>query len=193
MFRKLGIFFCRLGTVLYLRLRICQAKSWLYRRLFERKYQNIQVPAYQNMDDLVAFICRLIWTADSWAQLFDAFSYPGKIQYVGTEGDRRIGDCDEFALYCATAIANSNLEYKNPRILTVAYMQRDGTLGGHNVCLLERDGGYAYMDYGRPHHYATVRETVQGVLDRYGNEGTVCLGWGTTDPKTLAPLEVHWS
>jgi hypothetical protein len=151
------------------------------------------------MDDLVAFIHKLIWVADSWQQLWDAFSYPGKVQWIGTEGDRRVGDCDEFAIYSATAILKANAagylkEYRNPRILTACWMDSKGKLGGHNVCLLERDGGVAYMDYGDPIHFDTLQDLVASVIARYTREENgACIGWGVTDPVTLRPIEVHWS
>lgn len=196
------IFFFRLGTFLMLFFRLYQVNSWLYRWTFRRKYLKYPVSTYSSFDELAAFIKTLEWIKDGWQQRGDAFDYPEAVEYIGRYGDKKIGDCDEFAVYIATALQKS-VDAKQMsgvdriRILTVTWIGADGKGGGHNVCLMHFPDvslpgrSYGYMDYSLPHSYPSVPETVKGVVEHYSPGGT-CTGYGVLDPRTLATLEYHW-
>lgn len=196
MLTSLWILLCRVGVWLYLATHLYRVKSWLYRKLFEHGVKWYPVQTHRDLDALAATLRKMNWTADGWRQLWDAISYPGAVQARMDSGNFDVGDCDEFAIYIAAVVKKSRIPgVTNPRLLTVVWQEKDGTLGGHNVCLLEFQGApddqrHGYMDYGMPRRYASVEGCVQGVLQRY--RGETCLGWAISDAETLAPLEVHW-
>jgi len=172
--------------------------STIYRTIWEHNYKNTPITIYKNVDDIVAFIKTLIWTADSWKQLFDAISYPGTVECIGYYGNKKIGDCDEFAIYIATALEKS-IENKyithisNPKLLTVTWIEPDGRPAGHNVCLFSYPDtkSYGYMDYGYPIDKPTIKEIVDIIIQRY-TPGSVCIVWAISDPRTLRPEQISW-
>lgn len=190
---------CRIAVMLHMRLDLYRIKSTLYRHVWETQYRDYPVRTYRSFKELAVFLRTLTWVADSWKQMWDAISYPGKVEYVGTVGDRKVGDCDEFAIYACTAVNQSVKSGKfdtlaSARLLTITWLEKY-TPGGHNVCLLELpqelpSRRYAYMDYGMPVYFSTVPAVVRGVLDRYTNAG-VCIGWTISDSDTLHVLEHH--
>jgi hypothetical protein len=200
MLLNIWTFICRLGMWLHMRLDLYRIKSNLYRAIFERQYRDYPLTTYSTFGELAAFLRTLIWTADSWTQLWDAISYAGKVEAIGYRGDRRVGDCDEFAIYAAEAIRLSVQAGKfhvraETKMLTVTWLE-GAVPGGHNVCFLELPDEpahrrYAYMDYGMPIYFASPVAVVRGVLQRYTANG-VCIGWTLSDSATLRMLEHHW-
>lgn len=195
------IFFARLGISLYMRFRIYSFWSKLYRLLFEGRYRNIEISTYQTFADLEKFTRKLVWTADTWQQLFDAVSLPQKVEYIGNWqiGDKRVGDCDEFAIYITAAINKSivdgvlldmSYDIRQALFFTVMWMDADGVMGGHNVSLLALDDPfirqYLYMDYGMPRKqfdgeywipFNSIDEVAEAVRLRYAGTGNTSLGW----------------
>lgn len=195
MLKKIWLGVCRAVFGAFISAHGYRVKSWSYRYAFEKKYLSYPVREYHSLADLVKFVQTLEWVADSWEQLFDAISYPEKVEYVGYYGDKKVGDCDEFAVYLAAAINKSPaLPVGRAQLLTVIWVDAKNKPGGHNVCLLRsKDDHWGYMDYGPPRYYTSLREVVDAVVARYGKDGAECCGWAVSDPATLAPLEVHWS
>jgi hypothetical protein len=200
--RRIKIFFGRLGTYLYLSLGIYGLWSRLYRAVAEWRYRNLEISTYDSYESLVAAVRKLIWKADSWEQLWDAVSLPQRVEYVlNWQADKRVGDCDEFAIYQVAALNKSlktgkfigDFDLEWAAMLTVTWVDKDGKYGGHNVCLLVKDleysSGYAYMDYGMPSKTRnTIREVVIDVLNRYAPAGDLLI-WGVSD-ENLHPLLV---
>jgi hypothetical protein len=195
-------FFYRLGTFLMLFFRLYQVNSWFYRWTFRRKYLKYPVSTYNSFDELVAFVQTLEWIKDGWQQRGDAFDYPEAVEYIGRYGDKKIGDCDEFAVYIATALQKSvNAKQLSGvdqiRIMTITWISPEGRGGGHNVCFMRFPDvslpglRYGYMDYGQPRSFASITDTVKGVVEHY-SAGATCTGWGILDPRTLATLEYRW-
>lgn len=199
MLTALWVFLCRAGIWLYVAGRVYQLKSYVYRWCFEGAYANYPVKPHLSLEELAQTLRTLVWVADDWRHLWDAFSYPGAVQARIDKGDRRIGDCDEFAIYIASVIAMRTFEgVGNPRILTVTWRSANGSLGGHNVCLLDFPGAHAseavgFMDYTMPRRFHNVEGCVAGVLRAYGGPGATSLGWSITDWTSLTPLEIHWA
>lgn len=182
---------CRISCWLFLRGHLYRFKSWLYRETFEYPYKHTELTIYTSLGDLATFLRKLIWTADSWEELFDAISYPGKVEVVGTTGDRKVGDCDEFAVYIANAVIRSIKAGYLPEVRTAKMMAvtwcEGWKPGGHNVAVLEMtDGRVAYMDYGMPIYGSDVEDLVKRVMQRYTDGGT-CIGWSLYDAVSLAP------
>lgn len=195
---------CRAAVYVYLKY-LYQPKSWLYRWVFERRYRDVPVSLYSSIDELVRFIRRQVWTADGLSQGWDAFSYPGKIEMIGQQGDHKIGDCDEFALYIAYALRESAKAGRieifsptdevgiNPCVLTVCWVNPNGSAGGHNVAFWQAGTTSYYMDYGHPSKFVrgTVDDAIGAVIQRYAKPSASCCGWSLRDPYTLAPFRVE--
>jgi hypothetical protein len=183
---KIKLFFGIIGIYLYLRLSLYGAWSWTYRTLFEWKYRNIKLSTFDRYEGLLAVTRKLIWTADTWRQLGDAISRPERVEYVARWSiNKRVGDCDEFAIYNVATLNKSlrervfvgDLDLEAAYLLTVTWMKKDGGYGGHNVALLVKsDQGYQYMDYGIPSKTRnSVREIAMDVVNRYASGGTLLL------------------
>ena len=200
MFLRIWVWLCRVAMWLHMRLDLYRWKSAAYRALFERRFAAYPLRPYRSFRELAAFLRSLTWVSDGWRQLWDAISYPGKVEYVGSGGDRRVGDCDEFAIYAAVAVSRSVEEgvftpEAKTWLLTVTWL-KGFKPGGHNVCLLEiptepPHRRYAYMDYGMPVYFGAVPAVVRGVLARY-TDRAVCIGWTLSNPETLHCVEHHW-
>lgn len=151
------------------------------------------VSSFVSMNDLVRFLSTLVWTADSWREMFDAISKPEKVEEIGRgEGDHKVGDCDEFAIYIANAMKKSieagyMQEFSFPRLLTVTWMLPNGGVSGHNVCLMNHSSGMVvYMDYGHPIHARDVETLVKSITWRYGRDATWAV-YAISDPVSLKP------
>lgn len=212
---NMKIFFGRIGCYLFTGL-IYRYWSRLYRLIWEYKYRNVELWSYKTFMDLVVTMRTCKWAKDGWHQLWDAFSYPGKVQHIINtvpEADRFIGDCDEFAIYLANVITQNFKDYygagwgldqgrfpmgyngllaEDAKVLTVMYVREDGSYGGHNVCLIYwRDGKYSYMDYDLPNTpESDIVSVVRQVMDKYAPKGT-CIGWATHSPE-LKLQSLHW-
>ena len=149
-----------LGSVfsyLYL-LLICRWWTRLYRLIWEARYSTTVLTSYRSIHELVDIMRTCHWTADGWRQLWDAWSYPGRVQSIIStkpEAERLIGDCDEFAIYLAAVLEQSSslggfengrfclapylggLMVDRARVLTLIWINKDGKYGGHNVCLID--------------------------------------------------------
>lgn len=186
------------GTWLFLVCHGYRFKSWLHRIIFDRKYRDTPITVYPTLAELHAWIDKQQWVKDGLDSLYDAVCTPQKVQAVG-QGDHKIGDCDEFAIYTTAAIekalALGQMKEKNianPRFFTVTWMEKNGAPDGHNVCLLERPqpgGGvkYSYMDYYMPSEppldtpaqvAVLIAQTYAGwAADNYGGVESGVLCW----------------
>lgn len=169
-------------------------QSWykLYRWMFEFKYYSPNsplyspVPAYSSLYQLADLLGnKLKWRADSLKQLFDAMGTAEAVQYkMSVINQPFIGDCDEFAVYAATAINKSiladpdfgvyyfNKRIKKAYVMTVMWLRYSGQtwrsnylgFGGHNVCVIElEDGDLAWMDYGMPSMLASKMNPILSI------------------------------
>lgn len=201
-------FFVNLGFYLYVQLRIYKYWSKLYRLIWERKYRNVALPVYHDIQQLVNFISTLTWVADGPKELFDAVSSPQKVEWIGRLGDRKVGDCDEFAIYITNALSLNKeigtlqpfagiFPIKEVYFMTVPWAKgRDGKAGGHNVCLIEWalsvGTGFSYMDYGFPSlARSTIREVVRDVRVQYAGQDDQ-VGYSLHD-RDLNVVKVSWS
>lgn len=194
---NLKVFFGRIGVMLYLGLRIYSIWSFIYRFLFERRFNQIPLSRFATLDAAHKKVIKMKWTSDSWKQLFDAVSSPQKVEAIvdGTEPQPAHGtDCDEFAIYLANTIDASLIDPTVPlqasepdlheaTMMTVTWVDKNGKYGGHNVCLLEyrKDSGeveYRYMDYGLPNPpKLNPGEVAEMIVDRYASGGGTLLAY----------------
>lgn len=188
---KFKIFFGRVGIMLYMGLRLYSLWSHIYRFLFEQRFKHVKLTLVSTLRQAHQNVTKLKWTSDSWEQLFDAVSGPGKVEAIisGAEPQPDHGtDCDEFASYLSNVIDNSLVDGTTPlqdserdlweaTIMSVMWVDASGKYGGHNVCLLEYRGNlttyFKYMDYGMPSiPCMTINDVARLVVDRYAPGGT---------------------
>lgn len=84
------------------------------------------------------------WRPDPWRGYLDVVMDPRKMQARIDAGETRLGDCDDHAMYWATALLQSGL-CERAWIGTVWYGK-----GGHAVCVFQRNGQEWWTDYGLP-------------------------------------------
>lgn len=189
------LFFWRLGVWLWFNSRLWAAWSRVYRLIQEQKFLKMTTVAiYMKMADLVKFKKPLIWTADGGLQLWDATSYPEKVQWIADHGDKKIGDCDEFAIYTIAALNKSlaaglwndpRYKIKSVHLLTVMWIAGTNKSGGHNVCLVELDtefpNKWCYMDYDYPRTpRPSIADVAAQVREDYVGKGNISLGWAVS-------------
>lgn len=200
---------CRFFTYWFIALRLYKLKSWVYRRIWEKKFLNVQMGMVQNLDLIPPIIdFGRKWRSDSWKQGFDAVSSPQFAQevFLGRVPVPKHGlDCDEHAIYITALVEKSLANHMckedgiaKPRFFTVTWMDpRTWKPGGHNVCLMEvpqrlwQFPKYCYMDYGTPHTTCdSIHAVALQVIERYA-KGSEPLVWAVqrTD---LTPEMVQW-
>lgn len=184
------------------------ALSYVYRFLWERKYRDVPVNTFSSMSDLVKVLGGgTAWRADSWRALGDAFAYPGKVQKVLQKEEPQPThdlDCDDFAIFTATAIEASRIAHPTgwmgifrARILTVTWLD-GGFISGHNVVLLTVDdpegteSAYCYMDYGNPSkRVGNIDAVAELVREKYHKKTKEPIVWLVSD-LTLKPWLSKW-
>jgi hypothetical protein len=192
-FYKVWMRLCQAGIWLYFSLRIYRAWSKIYQFIYERKYKDVKLPEYKSAKEIAEFTrANCIWTADKFKELFDATSRPEKVQYIATQGDHHVGDCDEFAIYNAICIDDAILrgdmkEYESADIMAVMWIDVLGKPNGHNVALIKMADrpAYTYMDYSTPSVYCiAIDDVALAVVNTY-DRGSRLLGYAISDPRTL--------
>lgn len=79
---NIWLFLSRIWVYCYLRFHGYKIWSNVYRFIWERKYKNFNLRTYKDLNALGSYLSANSkkWLADSWKQLFDAVSYPGRVQ-----------------------------------------------------------------------------------------------------------------
>lgn len=207
-------FLGRLVAFLYVGARLMALKSKAYRWVWQRQYKDTPLKRFSSFLHLSTHMRPMRWRQDTLKELWDAVSEPGYIQHLMDQGNREIGDCDDFAVYLAAVIKwsmrkGSFLDSSLHHVCLFSAMWLDPTLetgstqvlgiSGHSVCGLKwihEDGAveYGYMDYGMPiRRMKSWDEVAEHIRQRYTrqNPDTRSLGWcrNTTDLKLL---EYSW-
>lgn len=89
------------------------------------------------------------WRPDPWNGRLDVMMNPRKFQARIDAGDEGFGDCDDHAIYWATALLKSKL-CRRAWLGTIWYSKEDGSrASGHVVCVYETESGRRFWtDYG---------------------------------------------
>jgi len=132
-------------------------------RWWDEKVRKVKLAAlkpYDKFEDLNVDMDRAVWDSDKWKEMGDATADPRRARHMlDSQAAPKIGDCDEFAtLCCATLDRFPIAGIKLVGILTITYWKPGWwifkKIGGHHVCLIEKDGKYGhignwgpYMDY----------------------------------------------
>ena len=192
--RKVKLAVARYLFFLAIQLRLYTNWSRLHRYLFDGVAKNTTLPTFTTVEEVGWYIRGFSWRPDSWIDLGDAICSPEMVWYRYLNGIQGAGDCDEFAVFLANVIEKSieagtwRSSISDPDILTVTWMNPDGSLSGHIVCLLqfvrtEAPWSYGYMDYDLPRWCGTSEnDAAQAVLRRYAPGGEL-IGWAVHSPK----------
>lgn len=161
----------------FLRLGLYRLKSNVYRWLFERRFRAVPVSPVKSVDELLPRLPPSWWRADSFAQAWDAVSYPGRVQSFINRGfpPARGFDCDEFAIY-SSAVISQSWPGAPVYFLTVLWLE-GWKIVGHNVCAYYTRAGYSFVDY---------REIREGFLSLKGIAYDVAFEFGGPDCTPLA-------
>jgi hypothetical protein len=118
--------------------------------LTRRKNKNPEVAVYTNTREIVEAInWGRNWRPDPLKGALDVVMHPRKFQAKINAGDTKFGDCDDHALYWATALLKSGLADR-ASLGTVWYTKPGGKGVGHVVCVFEKDGDTFWADYRDP-------------------------------------------
>lgn len=173
---------CQVFIYLYLRLGVYSTWSRIYQILWERKRNKADIPIMP-ANAVLRIAKEMEYKADSVKQLWDAFSSPQAVYHLWKQG-KPVGDCDEFAVFTAYALNQAPdlkeaLGFEKAKILTVTWMESNGTPRGHNlvICNDLKTQEYAFVDYGKVFHkgfdpskgWYTAREVAEAVMKRYAN------------------------
>ena len=91
------------------------------------------------------------WRPDPLKGVLDVMMDPRKFQHRINAGDAGIGDCDDHAIYWATALLKSGLAEK-AWIGSAWYGDARGKNSkGHVVCIFQHKGRRFWVDYRDPH------------------------------------------
>lgn len=91
----------------------------------ERQYPSLPEESCWLPTHVLGFFKDCKWSSDPWNGVYDYVSRPEKFFLT------KSGDCDDYALFaCTMLIRPSNF-------LTVSWMEENGTLNGHAVCVYQ--------------------------------------------------------
>lgn len=153
--------------------------SKLRRRIFERGYVKVTLPAANSLAEIETCLKRVKWTMDGPFHLFDSISYPQ------TVWARKRDDCDGFATLACELLKRVNSSF-NPVLLTA--MMRP-VRKSHTVCVFAHpDGNLSFFDNSTLKNsfdsYSKVVETVSQDSDKL-----IC--WDVRSHDDFALVEFH--
>ncbi len=154
--------------------------SWLRRRLCERRYLTVVLPAAKSLEEIEACLKQVTWTMDGPLHLFDCISYP-QVTWA-----KKKDDCDGFASLAAELLYRWKPDC-HPVLVTA--MLRP-VRASHTVCVFKApQGGLWFFDNDslRCEDCPTYDEVVARVSQHA--ERLVC--WDVRNPDTLEMIEFH--
>jgi len=163
--------------------------SRIYRWLWQGTYKEVKLDSNLSYVQANEKVNRLKWQKDGAWALGDACGSPHWVQYCLNKVTAKIPqpegylDCDDFSAWCANVV---DPKY-DPRIFTFSWMDKDGKLKGHAMCLVrQKDGRVCHIGnwhlYGP---YSSLREACSVILTKTGSFEPI--GWAlyTKDLKKI--------
>lgn len=180
----------RLAMFFALRLGLYYSFSRLWRDTVESEWADALITRYSKVENLYWVLGRAKWRPDR--KFLDVISWPGKAEhdYLNTG---YLGDCDEFAVYAATALHNirdGNHDPSSVGILTVTWWSPHSGYGGHNAaayalrgsqqwCHLSNwNGGFPVGDGPREPIFTSPAEMAKAICEDVNG---ICLGWALVE------------
>lgn len=109
------------------------------------------------------------WRPDPLSGALDVCMHPSKFQRGINGESEELGDCDDYAMYWAACLKDSNLA-DEVYFAACHYINNDtGKIGGHAVCVFidSEDGELYWADYGKPHQIKGIWEVADGISRKY--------------------------
>jgi len=163
--------------------------SKIYRWLWQGTYKEVKLDSNLSYVQANEKVNRLKWQKDGAWALGDACGSPNWVQYCLNRVTAKMPqpegylDCDDFSVWCANVV---DPKY-DPRIFTFSWMDKDGKLKGHAMCLVrQKDGRICHIGnwhlYGP---YTNLREACSVILTKKGTQEPI--GWSllTKDLKKI--------
>ncbi len=153
--------------------------SRLHRRLFERRYLKVTLPAVSSLEEIETSLKQVTWTMDGPLHLFDCISYPQATWAAKKD------DCDGFAVLAAELLQRWQPE-TNPVLITAMLrpMRNSHTVCGFYaperlLCFFDNSS----LRRGNCKSYSDIVALLKG------NSTLVC--WDVRNPNTLELYEFH--
>jgi hypothetical protein len=145
---KFVLWFLRVFSWLFFRLRIYYKISKTYQRLQLRwPLLVLQLPQFDNLQDLETVLGKMKWRKDTVFQWFDTFEHPKVIwEKYQLDPEKGVEDCDGFAIFAADRLRDmmrrgvrigDNRKILGVYVMTVTWMKSSSSIAGHNVCLVK--------------------------------------------------------
>ena len=163
--------------------------SKVYRLLYHSKYRNVQLEKNMSLTEVENCLGRLRWAPDTWKELWDACGSPQRVQHeldemaAGKPWPHSQMDCDDFAIWAANTIKASFY----PRIFTFSWIDEEGALRGHAMCLLRQKDGRIFHtgNWKTSQPYSNLLEACEHIMTRRGAREAICWGLFDKDLKLL--------
>ena len=164
--------------------------SKIYRWIWHGKYRGAKLDENLSYMQANEKVNKLKWQADGAWALGDACGSPHFVQYAlnkvlaGLSQPDGYLDCDDFSVWCANVIDSKY----DPRIFTFAWVNKQGTLSGHAMCLVrQKDGRICHVgNWGLYGPYVNLLEACSVVLAKRNSSEPV--GWSLFN-KNLKKLQ----
>jgi hypothetical protein len=123
-----------------------------------RKRRYPRIPRFTEPEEIVKELgWGRRWRPDPIRGVLDVMSHPTKVQSKIDEGTIGVGDCDDHAIYWATALLQNNLA-KRAWLGTIWCERPNGKSFGHVVCVWDDGRDKYWSDYFRPYRFLTKWE-----------------------------------
>ena len=163
--------------------------SKIYRWLWQSNYKGVVMDSGLSYVQANEKVRKVQWKADGPWALGDACGSPQWVQYclnkviAGLPQPKGYLDCDDFSIWCANVIDKKH----DPRIFTFSWMDKQGSLRGHAMCLIrQKDGRMCHVgNWGLHGPYANLREACSVILTMSSSKEPI--GWSlfTKDLKKI--------
>jgi len=196
---KIKLAFLRIAFNVVMVTRCYPIWSKLHRLISDRapRKAGITLPLFSNIDEIVPLINDFVWRPDSLEDAGDAICSPEMVWYrYLLDVDHKIGDCDEFAIFISSVIKKSinagtwMSVVEDPNLLSTTWMNPDGKVEGHNVCILRVGQTYGFMDYGDPVWCGAKERVPLMILNQRAAKNATLVGWAIHTPD-LRLMEYH--
>lgn len=179
---------------IYIGSGLYYAWSRFWRWVLEGEYRSHPLHVLRDEEELSSTLSQMVWTSDPLGGLFDVISLPQAVQakfdWARARGDRAfVGDCDDFAVWAGAQVKDLHsrglTQWRDPKLLTVAWYDKDGKWHAHVVCLFFDGKSYGHIGNwyrGTPQQgFDSVDAVARGVASAGGAGRLVGYSVGSVD------------
>lgn len=130
--------------------------SLLSRRLREKQYNDMPEKESWLPQHVLQFFASCKWVSDPLKGKWDYISKPEKFYMT------REGDCDDYACFATTMLVRPS------QIFSVSWMNPDGSMTGHAVCLYkDNQGAYTHIgNWGMRCPFYSLEQVVASIVPK---------------------------